>query len=745
MKRKNTTRSALLMSVISMLLCVSMLVGTTFAWFTDEVESGINTIAAGNLDVELFYGKSTNPETKVTADKELFTDFNDEKIELWEPGVVAYTNLKVANVGTLALKYQLSVNFNNMNYVQYEEGGKQYTLADALKVAVVEGGFEGTSRADAQALDYNYSLATFNFAEVLEQSETSDVYGIVIYWEPGDDATDNLFNMNNGRTTSDGQPLHVDLGVKLFATQQTYEEDSFGSDYDDDTIDVSKIVYVTTLEELQAAVDTAENGTTIVLSADIAGHVIVTQKPDVIFTIDGNGNNHTGTITVDGKSARYATTGLTIMNVNFVGGATTDAYIALGSGTNTNAMRYTNSVAVKSCTFSGDGDVAVKSYTGGDWNLTIDGCVVNTGMHSLVQVTNVEKGLKITNCEVYSKNGANLNASNSLQMSGCTFDVQGYAVRFGVNGSVNETEKRFVIANSTLNSAHDDGDTAIIFRDSSKYATLNLVNTEVDDSDISGNNEKTTILRNGTETGATSGIEWSLTADGTLTVALSTVTEPDANSGKVFEVGAWREAVVYDSNGNAVVEGFKTDKPANEGGYFCDRNAVTSLVIEEGITSIGSFAAQFPNLTGEVVIPASVTYIGQEAFKDCPITKLTFAAGGTEELCIAPGAFKNLEVEEIVLPEDRPAVHVHCWAFNDCKNLKHITFPANVTTFSKWTHVEYCGMHFVNSGDSQILARCTALETITFGSEAVKDMFFAAPYNTNNINAIGNVEIIVKE
>ena len=36
MKRKNLTRNALFTSIISLLLCVSMLVGTTFAWFTDE-------------------------------------------------------------------------------------------------------------------------------------------------------------------------------------------------------------------------------------------------------------------------------------------------------------------------------------------------------------------------------------------------------------------------------------------------------------------------------------------------------------------------------------------------------------------------------------------------------------------------------------------------------------------------------------------------------------------------------------
>ena len=53
--KKNQTRRALLMSALSLLLCCSMLIGTTFAWFTDSVTSGRNTIQSGNLDVELEY------------------------------------------------------------------------------------------------------------------------------------------------------------------------------------------------------------------------------------------------------------------------------------------------------------------------------------------------------------------------------------------------------------------------------------------------------------------------------------------------------------------------------------------------------------------------------------------------------------------------------------------------------------------------------------------------------------------
>ena len=231
MMRKNLTRNALFTSIISLMLCVSMLVGTTFAWFTDEVVSGTNVIAAGNLDVELYHGKDADPVDKVENDTLLFTDAGGNVIDLWEPGVVAFTNLKVANVGTLALKYQLSINSTETNYVEYADGTR-YTLADALKVAVVKGGVSGTREEVVAAASSWSGLKSFTLSGELEADKKSETYGIVIYWEPGDNVTDNLFNMNNGKTTNDKQPLTITLGVNLFATQEMYEDDSFGPDYD---------------------------------------------------------------------------------------------------------------------------------------------------------------------------------------------------------------------------------------------------------------------------------------------------------------------------------------------------------------------------------------------------------------------------------------------------------------------------------------------------------------------------------
>ena len=225
-------------------------------------------------------------------------------------------------------------------------------------------------------------------------------------------------------------------------------------------------------------------------------------------------------------------------------------------------------------------------------------------------------------------------------------------------------------------------------------------------------------IANVVENGTYGGTFFNQVDDGTLVILpAGSSTDP---CGIVFEAGAWREAVKYNSNGVAYAIG----------GYPYDVNAVKHLIIADGVTSIGSFTAKFPNLEGEVVIPASVTYIGQEAFQNCKkITRLTFEEGGTEPLCIAPGAFKNIGVKEIVLPADRPEIHIHCWAFAGCAQLEKITFPANVSTFSRWTHVDYCGMDYVDGWDSYILKECNNLKSITFGSENVKNLFFDSPNN----------------
>lgn len=225
-----TTKRALFMSIISLFLCFTMLLGTTFAWFTDSVTSMNNIIVSGNLDVELYHTNKNDTNEKVTSKTVLFDD-----IALWEPGAVAYENFKITNEGNLALKYRLSL----LDVEATEYNGNK--LTDVIKVGLIEGGFAPSDAAvddrteainkittwiDIDEFSKNGTLAANDDINTQGVTEDEAVYGIVLYWLPTD--SDNDYNMNNGNTTV----LKIDFGVSLFATQLESEADSFGTDYD---------------------------------------------------------------------------------------------------------------------------------------------------------------------------------------------------------------------------------------------------------------------------------------------------------------------------------------------------------------------------------------------------------------------------------------------------------------------------------------------------------------------------------
>ena len=96
-------RRVLLISALCILLCVALMVGATFAWFTDAVTGGKNTITAGNLDVALEY--STDMVTWASVEGR--TDLLDPNA-LWEPGHTELVYLRITNRGSLALNYRFS-------------------------------------------------------------------------------------------------------------------------------------------------------------------------------------------------------------------------------------------------------------------------------------------------------------------------------------------------------------------------------------------------------------------------------------------------------------------------------------------------------------------------------------------------------------------------------------------------------------------------------------------------------------
>lgn len=209
MTSKKSAKRELLSSVMALLICIAMFSGTTYAWFTDSVTSGINRIVAGNLDVELYHSNKTVTDEEVDASTLLFTD-----IDLWEPGAMVYENFTVENAGSLALKYVFNLKVTNATVVN----GR--SLADVLKVAVVDGGV-ADDRPTALSEDFS-PINSFSLNGSLE-SDGTDTFGIIVYWQPGEN--DNDYNVA-------GEVFEISIGVDLFATQMISESDSFDNTYD---------------------------------------------------------------------------------------------------------------------------------------------------------------------------------------------------------------------------------------------------------------------------------------------------------------------------------------------------------------------------------------------------------------------------------------------------------------------------------------------------------------------------------
>ena len=109
MTNRKSTKRALLGSVMAMVLCLAMLVGATFAWFTDTASTGVNKIQAGNLDVQLVDENGNSLEGKTLEFKKAANAAEGEAV-LWEPGCTyELPAVYVKNNGKLALKYKVAI------------------------------------------------------------------------------------------------------------------------------------------------------------------------------------------------------------------------------------------------------------------------------------------------------------------------------------------------------------------------------------------------------------------------------------------------------------------------------------------------------------------------------------------------------------------------------------------------------------------------------------------------------------
>lgn len=458
--------------ILALALAAVLLVGATFAatvaWMTAEVDEKKNVFTVGDIDIDL------KEETGIDGEGGTVNQTTDgaEYIGVM-PGDHLIKEVSISNTGDVPAYVALTVNVNNAALIAAAIEG--YT--PAYTASQIQGIYDLVFENWGMIYDGALSNGLPTNTELLkvDTQVANDQWNLTYYLHLDPNETFVPFTGLNAPAIFDNAQMEMFQGLTILVDAAAIQADNFATSDEafaalaGQTAPVIPEVVVSTAAELQAALNAGK--TAIVLGADIEGNVAVPMAPGREIAIDGDGKTFAGVILVDGKSGTYTDSALTIQNVNFKADAiSADACIQLGKDNNT---RYTCNVSVVGCTFDVPGAVGIKSYTGGDKNLTVTNCTATARSHSLIQAKGVD-GIKIESCKVYSENGMNFNNSDNVTVIDCTVNTQGYCVRFGESkGGVGAAET-YSITGCSLTSACVDGDAVIVLRGTADYATLTL-------------------------------------------------------------------------------------------------------------------------------------------------------------------------------------------------------------------------------------------------------------------------------
>ena len=453
MTNSKSTKRALLTSVLALLMCVTMLVGATFAWFTDTASTGVNKIQAGNLDLEVQYRTTADGEWK-TLDKA--TDLFGAEDTLFEPGHTRVVELRIANAGNLALKYKIG-----MNVVSETAGtnkdSKPYKLSEYLKVATtpIQSGPTGDHLTDQVAAimegqifqrDVSYIWTARDFANFeLEKAGNGNVHslqpgemqflGIKVYMP------ESVGNEANAKTPADA--ASINFGLHVVATQYTHERDSFDTQYDKDAT-----YPVTDATSIAAAV------------ADLAN----AGNKNVVVTVANNMDNTSGIKTAKGNTLTMDLNGKSV-GVSYGQGST---------NTTTNGMQLLqgSTVALKNGTYKANhGEdaahniaILVQNYS----NLTVENCTLD--MREANDTAGNSRGTSYalsTNCgKVVIKGNTNIFARKDTEYAldvmhweNTGYEDEGTSVTFDetMTGTVNGKIDVYCYRNNRVVKPVDDG------------------------------------------------------------------------------------------------------------------------------------------------------------------------------------------------------------------------------------------------------------------------------------------------
>ena len=288
--KRNTTKRSLLVSLLALIMCVTMLVGTTFAWFTDSASTSVNKIEAGKLQVDIVKAESTEESLKDQTFRWIVDGAVSESNVLWEPGATFRTEgFKIKSTGSLALKYKLVLN-----------------------------GVVGDTKL----------LEAIRFSVVNERGEAIDLASYEGHLTPAAPLGETLYIQ--GYMDKDAGNEYQGLilrgfGITVVAAQDTVESDSNNNMYDESAI-YPAIATGATLDEVFAGLKD-KDGNTIDFGMN---------APAKDITLDGQ-----GVANISGFADAWIAGDVTIKGVNFLNGA---CFTAKDNG-------LTGTVTFEDCTF----------------------------------------------------------------------------------------------------------------------------------------------------------------------------------------------------------------------------------------------------------------------------------------------------------------------------------------------------------------------------------------------------------
>ena len=323
MTRTKSTKRSLLVSGLVLLMCIAMLVGSTFAWFTDSVTSANNKIVAGNLDIQLLMDTGDGYEDISNSTESIFNMLsnkaqNDNADTLWEPGKTQVVYLSIKNNGSLDLKYKVALDVKDADADQ--------NLYEVMKYAI-------TNDAKYGAVDAWDSAKGVSVVPGVNATQANDVA-----LKAGEEHFFALSVHMDEAAGKQYQGGEVNFDLTVLATQTNSESDSFGSSYDMyaeyENGQQGSNISVGTASDLLTALNNLSNGQSVTLTQDIDLTGVdwsvsaPWQGPGTEVVFDGAGHKITGLTTnglQGGLFGSYITHGnvtiknLTLETVNLTG------------------------------------------------------------------------------------------------------------------------------------------------------------------------------------------------------------------------------------------------------------------------------------------------------------------------------------------------------------------------------------------------------------------------------------------